>query len=228
MEREARPEAAPLLFLREKEIIGIMNNSLVLAVLNGLAEEQIGRARRGNPKRRGEISEAAFVLKAHELGFLVAKPWGDSEKYDFILDSGARLWRVQLKSTEVVHARGYEIQPIYSVYGKGKAGYTAEEIDALVVHIRPWDVWYVLPVEAFAPGKNLRFYPDIECRCALGEVSGSLGVVAVMGSRGMLSSVTRASAAELRSAWADEGVRPHTSSAGGRGRPPLRKIPNGR
>ncbi len=55
MEREARPEAAPLLFLREKEIIGIMNNSLVLAVLNGLAEEQIGRARRGNPKRRGKF-----------------------------------------------------------------------------------------------------------------------------------------------------------------------------
>jgi hypothetical protein len=28
------------------------------------------------------------------LGFGVSKTWGDSERYDFILDSGKRLWRV--------------------------------------------------------------------------------------------------------------------------------------
>jgi len=86
---------------------------------------------------------------------------------------GGRLWRVQLKSTAVGHARGDEVQPIYSVYSGGnggsKAGYTAEEIDVLVVHIGPRNVWYVLPVEVFAPFKNLRFYPDIECKCARWE-----------------------------------------------------------
>jgi len=146
-----------------------MNYSVVLPVLTGAAEREKGWRLRRNPKRAGEISEAAFVLRAHSLGFLVAKPWGDSEKYDFVLDAGSKLWRVQLKSTEVVHARGYEIQPIYSVYGKGKAGYTADEIDALVVHIQPCDVWYVIPVEAFAGCKNLRFYPDVECKCARWE-----------------------------------------------------------
>src|SRR3984957_10755817 len=44
-------------------------------------------------KRRGELSELAFFYKAASLGFGVAKPWGDSERYDFILDSGQRLWR---------------------------------------------------------------------------------------------------------------------------------------
>ncbi len=158
-----------------------MNYSIVLTMLTGVAEHTTCKNRRKNPKRTGELSEAAFVLKAQSLGFLVSKPWGDSEKYDFIVDSsvdsggdsGSRLWRVQLKSTEVVHARGYEVQPIYSVYssvyGRGKAAYTAEEIDALVVHIRPRDAWYVLPVKAFAPAKNLRFYPDIECKCARWE-----------------------------------------------------------
>ena len=146
-----------------------MNYSVVLPVLTGAAEREKGWRLRRNPKRAGEISEAAFVVRAHSLGFLVAKPWGDSEKYDFVLDAGSKLWRVQLKSTEVVHARGYEIQPIYSVYGKGKAGYTADEIDALVVHIQPCDVWYVIPVEAFAGCKNLRFYPDVECKCARWE-----------------------------------------------------------
>src|SRR5437773_8725026 len=124
-----------------------MNYSVLLPVLTGAAEREKGWRLRRNPKRAGEISEAAFVLRAHSLGFLVAKPWGDSEKYDFVLDAGSKLWRVQLKSTEGVHARGYEIQPIYSVYGEGKAGYTAEEVDAVVVAIHACGVWCVISGE---------------------------------------------------------------------------------
>ena len=40
------------------------------------------------PKRRGEIAELAFMQKAVSLGFGVAKPWGDSDRYDYILDAG--------------------------------------------------------------------------------------------------------------------------------------------
>src|SRR5579864_8291970 len=122
-----------------------------------------------NTKRTGELSEAAFLLKAETLGFHVSRPWGDSERYDFILDAGSRLWRVQLKCTEVIRARGYDIQPIYAIYGQGKVVYTADEIDVLVAHIIPKDTWYVLPVEAFVPCKSLRFYPDIVCRRARWE-----------------------------------------------------------
>src|SRR6266566_3093621 len=75
-----------------------------------------------------------------------------------------RLWRVQLKCTEVVRARGYDVQPIYSIYGQGKMVYTAEDIDVLVAHIIPLDIWYVLPIEAFAPCKSLRFYPQGGCK----------------------------------------------------------------
>src|SRR5881398_2739497 len=45
------------------------------------------KIKRVNTKRKGELSEAAFLLKAAGLGFGFAKPWGDSERYDFILDS---------------------------------------------------------------------------------------------------------------------------------------------
>jgi hypothetical protein len=119
-----------------------------------------------NTKRTGELSEAAFLLKAETLGLHTTKPWGDSERYDFILDNGRRLWRVQVKSTEVVRARGYDVQPTYSIYGKGKIAYTADDIDILAVHIPPLDTWYLIPVEAFTPRKSLRLYPDIPCKCA--------------------------------------------------------------
>ena len=43
------------------------------------------KSARKNTKRTGEFSEAAFLTKATGLGFRVAKPWGDSERYDFIV-----------------------------------------------------------------------------------------------------------------------------------------------
>jgi PD-(D/E)XK endonuclease len=124
---------------------------------------------RRNTKRTGELSEAAFLLKAESLGFHVSRPWGDSERYDFILDTGSLLWRVQLKCTEVIRARGYDIQPIHSIYGRGKVIYTADQIDFLVAHIIPKDTWYVLPVDVIASSTSLRFYPGIECKCARWE-----------------------------------------------------------
>ncbi len=54
-------------------------------------------------KQRGELAEIAFLHKAANLGFGVAKPYGDSERYDFILDSGERLWRVQVKSVAAIY-----------------------------------------------------------------------------------------------------------------------------
>jgi hypothetical protein len=45
------------------------------------------RQRELNTKRRGELAELEFVLQAASRGFGVARPYGDSERYDVILDS---------------------------------------------------------------------------------------------------------------------------------------------
>jgi hypothetical protein len=42
------------------------------------------------------------------------------------------------------------------------AAYTEDEIDFLAAYIVPLDLWYVVPVKAFAPSKSLRFYPEGE------------------------------------------------------------------
>ncbi len=112
-------------------------------------------------KRLGEEAEAAFLHKATGLGLSVARPWGDSERYDLIVRSGRRLWRVQVKSTRYVGERRF------SITARGcTAAYTEDEIDFLAAYIVPLDLWYVIPVKAFAPSKCLRFYP---------ESKGSLG-----------------------------------------------------
>src|SRR5580704_16945382 len=45
------------------------------------------RLRELNTKRRGELAELAFTLKAARLGFGVSRPFGDSERYDAIIDA---------------------------------------------------------------------------------------------------------------------------------------------
>ena len=120
---------------------------------------------RRNPKRSGEISQAAFLAKAWSLGFGVALPWGDSERYDFIVwAKGSRMFRVQVKATGRLHRRGYEVQAVHSTRGQGKKRYTPGEIDVLAAHVQPLDVWYLLPICAVGQAKSLRFYPDIRCR----------------------------------------------------------------
>jgi hypothetical protein len=113
---------------------------------------------RKNTKITGERSEAAFLHRASNLGFGVAKPWGDSRRYDFILDNGARLYRIQVKCTESIRARAYETRATYTV-GKGRAVYTKSDVDFLAAHVVPLDIWYILPVEVCTPAPMLRFYP---------------------------------------------------------------------
>ena len=98
------------------------------------------------------------MQKAVSLGFGVAKPWGDSDRYDYILDAGGRFWRVQVRSVAYESHRGYAVHTY--VYVKRKmAALTAADINCIVVYIAPLDLWYVLPVEDFSPCKNLWLYP---------------------------------------------------------------------
>lgn len=154
-------------------------------------EELWWERRRRNPKRMGEFSQAAFLVRAQSLGFGLAVPWGDSEKCDFIVwaGRGGRLLRVQVKATGRLNGGGYDVQPVYSTRGEGKKAYTAEEIDVLAAHVvvedenkskskskskaagggarstrAGRDVWYLLPIEAFAGVKSLRFFPELKGR----------------------------------------------------------------
>ncbi len=87
--------------------------------------------KRPTKKRKGEIAELVFMFRAISLGFSVAKPWGDSARYDFILNYRTLLWRVQVKSTESFAESAYRVK------GDGStADYRLDEIDFLVAYIR--------------------------------------------------------------------------------------------
>jgi hypothetical protein len=129
------------------------------------AGQRAGRDRKGKPqkgtgKQRGELAEIRFMLKAAGLGFGVAKPWGDSERYDFALDTGKRFWRVQVKSTYAAPCHVYSVNTCGTGRDNRRTSYTSEEIDFLVAYIVAEDAWYVVPVSAFAPRRGLKLYPS--------------------------------------------------------------------
>jgi hypothetical protein len=114
-------------------------------------------------KRRGELAELAFLFKAASLGFTVTKPYGDSDRYDFILDSGSRLFRVQVKSASRISQGTYFITTQRSCNGRA-IPYTADEIDFLVGYIFPEDAWVVIPVATLAGRKSIHIFPRNRAR----------------------------------------------------------------
>lgn len=94
-------------------------------------------------KRRGELAELAFMRKAADLGFAVAKPWGESDRYDVVVRIGKVFWRVQVKSVLAkTPARSYfRVRTVNWL----KLPYNPDEIDFLVAYIFPADTWYIFP-----------------------------------------------------------------------------------
>ena len=111
-----------------------------------------------NGKKRGELAELAFIHKAASLGLAVAKPYGDSEPYDFIVYSGPNFRKVQVKSTSNLVHGGYPLNSRRRRKGQ-RVPYTANEIDFLVAYVSPENAWFVIPIQALLSHPSIRLYP---------------------------------------------------------------------
>lgn len=105
--------------------------------------------------QKGEIAQLKVQLRAAEKGIVLSKPVIDS-RYDFILDDGQRLERVQVKyaSGRAPHSQGSVKINLKSWDGrKLRRRYCADEVDALLVYIPQMD-------------EVLRFEADLFCQRA--------------------------------------------------------------
>ena len=134
-----------------------------------------GRQQRGcglETKRMGELAEMMFMVKAASRGFGVCKPYGDSERYDFVLDAGGRFVRVQVKSSSAKQYGAYLVN--IQRHANGWAiPYTKSEIDFVVAWVLPEDAWFVIPVNALKGRKSVRVCcGGIRGMGSLGSTSG--------------------------------------------------------
>lgn len=112
------------------------------------------------PKRRGELAELRFLLRAAEEGLAVSKPYGDSEHFDFVVGSHQPLYRVQVRSTSMQNNTTAFTCPL--TWGKLRRAYSRRDFDYIAVYVVPLDTWYIIPSEAFHPNqKQLAVYPHV-------------------------------------------------------------------
>jgi hypothetical protein len=115
-------------------------------------------------KRCGEITQLAFALKAARLRFGVSHPYGDSERYDVILDchrahlfqsapnatflddrARPRLIRIQVKATTQLVDGLYRVNAHRRIHGRA-VSYTLSEIDFIAAYVIPEDSWFIFPL----------------------------------------------------------------------------------
>ena len=111
-----------------------------------------------HPKRRGEWVELQFMARAAAHGLTVSKPWGDTARYDFVVEHAGRFHRVQVKSTMMLDRSGVEgrhgpyrcntASRGWRESSKEARRYNAAQIDFFAFYIIPEDVWYIVPIAA--------------------------------------------------------------------------------
>lgn len=108
-------------------------------------------------KIQGQIIEAKFQYEALKKGFIVSKPFGDSSKYDFIIDMNNKLHKIQIKST-ANKAKNRTTYWISSSSYNHKL-YDKTMIDFIIGYIIPTNDWYIIPITKIKT-KGFRINPD--------------------------------------------------------------------
>jgi PD-(D/E)XK endonuclease len=94
-----------------------------------------------NGKKRGEWAELCFAAKGMKQGLTLARPWGESNGYDFVVDRGRRgMVRVQVKSTIFPEGTGYSCS-----LKDSKGPYKKDSFDFVAAYVIPEDIWFIIP-----------------------------------------------------------------------------------
>lgn len=105
-------------------------------------------------KELGLISEMRFQLAATLRGLTVSKPPADSSPYDFIVDTGKKLLRVQVKSTrhrDSQHRYNFNLKT-----GNADRAYTAAQVHFFALYIVELDLFYIIPQALLRGRKTIK------------------------------------------------------------------------
>lgn len=101
-----------------------------------------------HPKEQGQRSEAAVLYEFVRHGLAVLEPFGDNERYDFVVEEGGDFHRVQVKTGRVQDGRvQFETRSSGTLTRTvEKEGYEGQ-IDVFAVHSPDLEETYVVPIE---------------------------------------------------------------------------------
>lgn len=115
-----------------------------------------------NTKRVGNITELQCITRLYELGHSVSIPFGNADKYDFILDINGKLFKVQCKHAnekrdetgEVAYIQLKTTWQSHNSHGWVRNQYTADDIDFFATFYQ--GNCYLIPIDECTQTKVLR------------------------------------------------------------------------
>lgn len=114
-----------------------------------------------NSKQIGNITELETMLAFVKLGYNVLTPYGDCERYDFVVDVNNTFFKIQCKTAKSVDdGAAFRFSGRSTHKSGGKIvhhTYTKEEIDYFVTFFD--GKCYLIPVEECGAAKILRILP---------------------------------------------------------------------
>lgn len=114
-----------------------------------------------NSKQKGNITEVEIMLSFIKLGYNVLIPYGDCERYDFVIDTKKGFIRIQVKTSRTEDDGASFVFSGRSCHRKnGKCvhhHYTDEEIDYFATTFNGES--YLIPVNECGADKRLRLLP---------------------------------------------------------------------
>ena len=115
-----------------------------------------------NTKTKGIITEIETMLSFARLGYAILTPYGDNERYDFIVDIDNRFYRIQCKTARVDREGTFFIDCCSSNILNGKCihyYYTPDEIDFLATTFKGQT--YLIPIKEGKTQMRLRLKPTV-------------------------------------------------------------------
>lgn len=89
-------------------------------------------------QQKGILTELRCAQKFLELGFSVSFPYGNADRYDMLVDTGNRIFRIQVKTASLNENGSYTVSTVTAVATTAtryKKHYDATQIDFLVTII---------------------------------------------------------------------------------------------
>lgn len=101
-----------------------------------------------HPKQRGQKSEAIVLSELVNYDLTVLSPFGDNERYDFVVEAQGTFHRVQVKTGREENGRvQFETRSsAASMTSISKKNYE-DDIDVFVVYSPDYDRLYAVPIE---------------------------------------------------------------------------------
>ena len=109
-------------------------------------------------KQLGNITEVSVMLEFLKLGYNVLTPYGDCERYDYVVEINRKFYRIQVKTSKETDGK-FEFNTASTHYSDGKCihdSYSKDEIDFFATFFN--NKCYLIPVEDCGTRKaSLRF-----------------------------------------------------------------------